>query len=97
MKYPGLFLAFPVLALHQGRLWDVWKGGGMGTRMDSSAALWVEKHSAIEGGLGIPANLKCHMYTMIRAQKHCMGSLKRAALVPFYSQHYNRTLLETAF
>lgn len=62
----------------------------MGTRMDGSAALWVEEDRVIEGGLGIPANLKCHMHTMVRAQKHSVGSLERAALVPFYSQHHNR-------
>lgn len=52
----------------------------MGTRMDGSSALWVEEDRVIEGGLGIPANLKCHMHTMVRAQTHSKGSLKRAAL-----------------
>lgn len=65
--------------------------------MDSRAALWVEEDRVIEGGLGISANLKCHMHTVVRAQKRSMGSLKRAALVPFYSRHYNQALLGTAF
>lgn len=63
--------------------------------MDSRAALWVEEDRVIEGGLGISANLKCHMHTMVRAQKRSMDSLKRA--VPFYSRHYNQALLGTAF
>lgn len=65
--------------------------------MDGSSGLWGKEDRVIEGGLGIPANLKCHMHTMVRALTHSTGSLKRAALVPFNSQRYNRALIGTAF
>lgn len=53
------------------------------TRMDSSAALWVEEDRVIEGGLGIPANVKCHMHTMVRAQKHSRDHSKGLCLCLF--------------